>query len=188
MEQLTDDNLESEISEYLVRYFNQIPTPKIVRYIIAKVKESLILRDNTKTSGTSLDGILNDITLKTGFTLAELKSKGRERELVKFRYFYFKRAREKTKMSLSKISAKVNRDHASVLHGINKVDTERLQHGTLLDEYYKFWDDKPKPEVVKVICEPLPPERSEHFIDRPVKREFETSGFMAFNGYKPHQL
>lgn len=188
MEQLTDDNLESEISEYLVRYFNQIPTPKIVRYIIAKVKESLILRDNTKTSGTSLDGILNDITLKTGFTLAELKSKGRERELVKFRYFYFKRAREKTKMSLSKISAKVNRDHASALHGINKVDTERLQHGTLLDEYYKFWEDKPKELVSEVVSEVVSKKICEPPPERIVRRECETSGFMAFNGYKPHQI
>lgn len=147
------------------------------------LKDLSVRRKNGKK--VTLQSILKDTSRRSrSFSVNEIKSKSRGREIVKYRFFYFKRARLELKESYSKIGKMVNKDHATVMHGIEKVDTERLQHGTLLDEYYKFWEDKPKElvsEVVsKKICEP-PPERI-------VRHEYETSGFMAFNGYKPHQI
>ena len=51
-------------------------------------------------------------------------SKTRKREIVEARQIYFKRAKVLTSASLTEIgSMVVNGDHATVLHGINQVDT-----------------------------------------------------------------
>jgi len=67
-----------------------------------------------------LDDILNTISIRTRISLDELKSKTRERPVADARFVYFRRAREKTTLSSSAIGEKVNREHATVLHGIEE--------------------------------------------------------------------
>tara|TARA_Y100000766_G_scaffold132249_1_gene113735 strand:+ start:2766 stop:3215 length:450 start_codon:yes stop_codon:yes gene_type:complete len=51
----------------------------------------------------------------------DLTANTRERKHVYARSIYYKLCRELTKMKLHEIAATVNRNHASVLHGINNV-------------------------------------------------------------------
>lgn len=73
---------------------------------------------------TPLDIILKQIADKMVITIDQLKSKTRKREVVQCRQMYFKRAKETTNASLAKIGLLVNRDHATVLHGIKTVDND----------------------------------------------------------------
>ena len=71
-----------------------------------------------------LSNILQDVCYRTGINLRLIKSKLRWREIVDARCVYYLRAKELTRSSLSSIGELVNRDHATVLHGIaeaNKV-------------------------------------------------------------------
>lgn len=52
----------------------------------------------------------------------DLSSKSRKRELVYGRAVYFKLCKELTKCSLNDIGRAVNRDHATVIHGLTLFD------------------------------------------------------------------
>ena len=132
--------------------------------------------DYAGKKATTLEDILKDTARRSGISVDVLKSKYRGGEVVRFRYFFFKRAKTKTKQSLSVIGRMVNRDHATVLHGIDKVDNELLPHTTLMIEYLKFWDEYQEPEV-KIGYDSMPR------VERVVRREFETAGYMPFMGY-----
>ena len=66
---------------------------------------------------TNLQLIYNSISKTSGIDIAE---KTRRREVVWLRNIYFYFAKKHTKASLEKIGKLVNRDHATVLHGIKK--------------------------------------------------------------------
>ena len=71
-----------------------------------------------------LDSILQDVCHRTGISLLLIKSRLRKRNIADARCVYFLRARKLTKSTLESIGELVNRDHATVLHGIaeaNKV-------------------------------------------------------------------
>jgi hypothetical protein len=70
----------------------------------------------------SPEAILREVSKKTDIPLELLKGNTRKREVVDARYVYFKRAREifGTKYSLKKIGREVNRDHATVMWGIEE--------------------------------------------------------------------
>ena len=163
--------MEKLINKMRRKLFAEGYVPPVKTFLIHKTVERL----------TTLEDIINGITKRSGFTLEQLRSKCRDQELVKCRYFFFKRARTKTKQSLSVIGRMVNRDHATVLHGIDKVDTELLPHTTLMIEYLKFWDEYQESEVVKpevkIGYDSMPR------IEKVVRREFETAGYMPLMGY-----
>lgn len=52
----------------------------------------------------------------------ELNSKTRRREYVEARAIYYKLLRENTRMSLASIGKTMNRDHATALHSIRKIE------------------------------------------------------------------
>ena len=56
------------------------------------------------------------------FEIPDLADRYRGRELVMCRYLYFILSRKYTYESLAKIGAKVDRDHAQVIHGLTKYD------------------------------------------------------------------
>ena len=64
--------------------------------------------------------ILKDVSIRMGIPIEKLKSKTRKREIVDARYIYFRRAKEITKASTTKIGEYVNRHHATVIHGIKE--------------------------------------------------------------------
>ena len=66
--------------------------------------------------------ILRDVSKKTGVSMELLQSKSRDREITDARFIYFRRAKERTKYSLKRIGMEVNRDHATVLHGIKEAN------------------------------------------------------------------
>ena len=65
----------------------------------------------------TLDTIINTINFVTN---ADVKSKNRKRQNVDAKYIYYKISRETTSLSTADIGMYVNRDHASVLHGLKK--------------------------------------------------------------------
>lgn len=69
-----------------------------------------------------IESILADVSNLTGIHFDALKSKDRNREIVEARFFYFYRARNLTKIPLRIIGDLVNRNHASVIHGVRMVD------------------------------------------------------------------
>lgn len=70
----------------------------------------------------SVYNILEEVSYATGIPVEVLKAKTRKREIVEARQFYFKRAKLYTKSSLALIGSLVNKDHATVMHGIKTVN------------------------------------------------------------------
>jgi hypothetical protein len=79
--------------------------------------------------------ILTEVCRKTGYSIQELTDKTRKREIVDARFVYFRRAKEKTSASLAAIGAQVNKDHATVLHGIREA-FEKLEVVNLYKKVY----------------------------------------------------
>ena len=73
----------------------------------------------------SLTTILYRVSEQTKIPIESLKSRGRHHETADARFVYFRRARECTKNSLTRIGWLVNRDHATVLHGIKEANNTR---------------------------------------------------------------
>ena len=65
----------------------------------------------------TLDTIINTINFVTN---ADVKSTNRKRQNVDAKYIYYKISRDNTSLSTADIGMYVNRDHASVLHGLKK--------------------------------------------------------------------
>lgn len=79
--------------------------------------------------------ILMRVCQKTGFSIQEICSKTRKRDIVDARFVYFRRSREKTGASLAVIGELVEKDHASVLHGIKEAQ-EKREVVTLYNKIY----------------------------------------------------
>ena len=77
---------------------------KLQKIIMEKYRLNNIVETLKKLSGT-------DFTIKSS-----------KQELVFLRWIYFKIARETTNCSLSVIGKFINKDHATVLHGLKNVD------------------------------------------------------------------
>lgn len=127
---------------------------------------------------------------KMNVTIEELQSKCRDRELVLIRDFFFKRAKDKTRMSLLRIGAFVLRDHATALHGIKKVNTEV----GLIDEYNRFWGettktgqkitDEQKSLIAELKMRNSPTNQPFH----PPFENIRPSNNREYTGYRPHSL
>jgi chromosomal replication initiation ATPase DnaA len=71
---------------------------------------------------SGLSEILSNVSYITGIKTDDIKDGTRKREIVEARFFYCYRARRYTKHTFESIGRLINRDHASVLHGIRMVD------------------------------------------------------------------
>ena len=82
-----------------------------------------------------LENILEEVADKTRIPIDDLKSRSRARDVADARFVYYRRSREITKEPLSKIGRLVNRDHATVLSGINEALSTR-EVATLYERCY----------------------------------------------------
>ena len=93
--------------------------------------------------------------------LPNLKSEIRTRERVQARFIYFKLARTFCMYSsLSAIGREVNRDHATVLHGLSRYDEEAKYDIYMEDVYNKIYND--------IVLTKLPPAKEKN-IDKVFK-------------------
>lgn len=86
----------------------------------------------------TLPDIVDVVSTVTGATL---KSKIRDEHTVFSRWIYFKIARALAFKSLNKIGREVNRDHATVIHGLANVDL------ILKDQKYNYFYNKALQEL-----------------------------------------
>ena len=71
----------------------------------------------------------------------DITGRKRTTDYVEARALYYKLAKENTKLSLERIGQKVNRGHATVLHGIKNVWPHAIKFNeNIQDSYYKFKD------------------------------------------------
>ena len=108
---------------------------------------------------TSPKYILN--LVEKELNLPNLKSEIRTRERVQARFIYFKLARTFCMYSsLSAIVREVNRDHATVLHGLSRYDEEAKYDIYMEDVYNKIYND--------IVLTKLPPAKEKN-IDKVFK-------------------
>lgn len=88
-----------------------------------------------KKSNISISQIKVEVAKKLGLSL---NRNTRKREYVYARAIYFKLCREFSHATLSSIGKSVNRDHASVLHGLFVFDVIALHKDTILGSYTKI--------------------------------------------------
>ena len=70
-------------------------------------------------------------------TCQDLSRRSRQRELVYSRAIYFKLCKEKTTLTLQQIGDSLGLNHATVLHGLNKVFPTVIEHEPLYREIYE---------------------------------------------------
>jgi hypothetical protein len=95
---------------------------------------------NVRETKLYLYNILKDVSIKTNISVDVMKGKSRKREVVEARQLFFKRAKEITNLSLSKIGSRLNRDHSTVLYGIKTVNNLKS-----LSERYDVYFNGRKP-------------------------------------------
>ncbi len=99
-------------------------------------------------------------------SINNLHSRTRTRELAQARFIYFKLARKFCRYaSLTAIGKEVNRDHATVINGLKKYDTEAKYDPYMNDVYDKI--------SVKLDRKYIPPGRIQEFdmtFERVLKR------------------
>lgn len=70
-----------------------------------------------------LDELAAEICTETGLTLADIRGHDRRRYFVRARQLLMFKARQ-AGISISEIGRFVNRDHTTVLHGVNRIQYE----------------------------------------------------------------
>jgi hypothetical protein len=138
------------------------------------------------TSTMQLEDILRDVSNKAGVHIADLKGTSRKREFSEARQIFYKRARMLTKETLKNIGKTVNKDHATVLHGIKLVDSVKY----LTDRYDYYFNGKPiqkSPEVYKLESLKLTIEDFREVIHNDFKSPFANHSICTnqpYHGYK----
>lgn len=95
--------------------------------------------DNQKTNIAS-PKLIADL-VGSELNIEDLSIKTRTRELAQARFIYFKLARKFCRYaSLTKIGKAVNRDHATVINGLKKYDTEAKYDPYMDDVYDKIYN------------------------------------------------
>lgn len=116
--------------------FRDFGIDETMQRIIEMYDQELVSRRTTGVEvekyKNTLDGILFQVSEKTGIPLSRLKNGDRKREVVDARFVYYRRAKEKTRHSLVEIGKLVHKDHATVLHGIREAKQTRE-----VDKLYK---------------------------------------------------
>lgn len=161
-------------------------------------KKELVYR-RTKLKHQSLGFILRDVSQRSGITVAELKSKCRERAFSDVRAVYFRRCRELTKYSWKRIAEELLRDHATAMHGA-RLASNCPQIIELYNQIYaeteinqKAVDDEKDSFNSQPVERPVLPYRSMDEREQVVSagaqfvRSMPADGFGGgFRGYRPH--
>lgn len=71
--------------------------------------------------------LLNEVNIRTGISMMELKSPRRFAKVVRARMIFYMLAKTTTPRSLHQIAKVVDRDHSTVLHGIQCVERDRAR-------------------------------------------------------------
>jgi chromosomal replication initiator protein len=125
-----------------------------------------------------LERILSDVSNKSGISEETLKSKTRIREVAEARQIYFKRASQITKLSLAAIGKFVNRDHATVIHGIKAVNNIR-ELRQKYSEYFPEQEVKRNGSEIELKCsDPIKYVKPYQFL--------EAESIQPFSGYREH--
>jgi hypothetical protein len=66
----------------------------------------------------------------------DMNKRTRTRDVIYARTLYYKLAKEHTKQSLASIGKPLRKDHATVLHGLNKVWHNAVLHGEYIEDCY----------------------------------------------------
>ena len=92
-----------------------------------------------KLNSSNLEIILNWARnfMSPDIKISAIKSRSLKQDLVFTRYLYMKYAKENTRYTLEKIGKFVNRDHATVLHGINTINNE-VELSKLYTDFTKY--------------------------------------------------
>lgn len=141
----------------------------------------------------NISGVLLEVSQAAKIPVEILKTKTREREIVEARQIYFVRAKLFTKASLAAIGKLVNKDHATVLHGIKTVNN--------VIELKKKYDDwfcekrpavKSLPKKIEVIRPEQEPEPIKNIVMRPVRFspfvDVMSCTNQGYSGWREHQL
>lgn len=169
---------------------------KVMFQVIDKVFEvkdlhyRRIAEAEIKKLNSSPAAVLADLCSRTATTPEMLRSKSRKRELVDLRFVYYRRAKEITTASLAAIGREVNRDHATVLHGVEEAhDVRAVQE--LYDRCYKHpapQNNKPAEVIHPVLPYRLADPREKTVPSgKQLISHISGRGFGApYNGYTPH--
>jgi chromosomal replication initiator protein len=66
-----------------------------------------------------------------GYSFADLHTKSRRTEVAYLRFVVYKMLRDNTSLSFSKIGIMFNRNHTTVMHGINRIDNSKVYDSDL---------------------------------------------------------
>jgi chromosomal replication initiator protein len=98
--------------------------------------DRILIRSNkaNKAKDPDISDILEPFLNKNGITIEELRSKDRNKDLVRFRHIAMYLAKSYSKKSLSEIANYFSRkDHTTVIHAIEKVEQELNEDSLLKD-------------------------------------------------------
>jgi hypothetical protein len=144
----------------------------------------------------SLESIKRNVSERCKISMELMEYKSRKKEIVFARKCFYMEAKKHTKESLAKIGQAVNKDHATVLHGLKDMENTV----GLKDEYEYTMGYKKRPEK-KIIQPPQPVENKAILIGKspikinsePLKKESKYKDIIPANnqpyhGYRVHQL
>jgi hypothetical protein len=151
---------------------------------------------------TTLNTQLMIVSEVTGVPVKAMMSKSRKREIVMARQFFCKRARSFREIRRGKafpifsfdlIGLYINRDHATVIHSIDVVNTI-VEVSAYYDYYFNKGRNPDRPikyEYLKrkPILKPLEPLKVKSEVTvRKREDSYSCIGFGAFSGYRCHQV
>jgi len=160
------------------------------------LRKDLIINIALTGTGAGLASILLEVSEIMNIPVEVLKTRTKTREVALARQFYFKRARLFTNDSLIKIGALVNRDHATVLHGVRLVN----ECPSVRKVYEKIFEGNKRERKLKNgVPEELSNEDKDVLIGRsPVNAsiinmrspysDFEKANDRPYSGYRVHSL
>ena len=94
---------------------------RIARLCDRRELEKFIEVDGLDMKRNSFASVVKAATRIFGVTVDDLKGKGRSGNLIRPRHVIYYLANTELKLSLSNIGRLMNRDHTSILHGVNSV-------------------------------------------------------------------
>ena len=146
----------------------------------------------------TLESIINKVSSRTHIPIEQMKSTSRLREIVEARMFYSLLAKRLTTNSLSKIGKLINRDHATILHGIKQVQEVK----ELKDKFSELFEGKLKTSVenkailigqhpvkteVKIDKEAIKINSKASIIETRYKNSVQANN-LPYHGYRVHSL
>lgn len=90
---------------------------------------------------------------ETCYKIKDISKVNREVEYVEARALYYSLSRKYTSFSLQKIGALLNKHHASVVHGINKIHSEYIKNNYFYRKNFETFKVEDLEEFRRIIIE-----------------------------------